>query len=115
MIRCLGRTGSTWLMRLLGQHPEVLVYRPFEYEPRLVSYWIEVLRRLGHPRAGLAALRPSGSEALWWLGQGSQPDPLPACEVRRRRGLEARGTAAVRGAVAISSVRVPPKKRPSRA
>ena len=77
VIRCTGRTGSTFLTRLLDQHPQVIVYRPFEYEPRILSYWIEILRSLADPRAGLTALRPSATTGLWWLGDGSQPEPLP--------------------------------------
>src|SRR5947209_3266574 len=37
LVITLGRTGSTWLMRLLGLHPEIVAYRPFEYEPRVIS------------------------------------------------------------------------------
>jgi hypothetical protein len=42
MLTTLDRTGSTWMMRLLGEHPQMVAYRPFQYEPRVGSHWIQI-------------------------------------------------------------------------
>ena len=43
LLTTLGRTGSTAVVRMLAAHPEVVAYRPFEYEPRVATYWMGVL------------------------------------------------------------------------
>ncbi len=69
MVTTLGRTGSTALVRMLGAHPEVAAYRPFEYEPRAASYWMGVLRGLAEPSSYRRQLMPSGPiDGSWWLG-----------------------------------------------
>jgi hypothetical protein len=78
VLRAPGRTGSVWLMHLLDQHPEIVVYRPFTYEPRVLLYWAEVLRTLSDPRSFLWALRPQGLEGLWWLGRELAERSLPS-------------------------------------
>lgn len=91
IVRGLGRTGSTWLTRLLGEHPEVVTYRPFAYEPRLLSYWIELLRALCDPREGLRVLRPSSTAGRWLLRGAAPPEPLPLEDVRVADALLDRG------------------------
>jgi len=100
MVTTLGRTGSTWLVRLLEQHPGVVAYRPFFYEPRVASYWMGVLKTLSDPASYLQGLlpdlsrrqqsvafpegtasylqglRPDLSPAPWWTGE-NRPSPLP--------------------------------------
>jgi hypothetical protein len=49
MVTCLGRTGTTLLMRMLSVHPEVVVYDRHPYETRVASHWMHVLRTLGEP------------------------------------------------------------------
>ena len=46
MVTSLGRTGSTWLMRLLAEHPAVLTYRKYPYEVRPAKYWLHLFRVL---------------------------------------------------------------------
>jgi hypothetical protein len=71
----LGRTGSTAIVRLLGSHPEIVAYRPFEYEPRVATYWIDALRTLSDPAASRRQITPSGPiEGNWWV---SKDPPLP--------------------------------------
>jgi len=77
IVSTYGRTGSTWLMRLLDQHPAVLAYRPFEYEPRAVSYWTEILRTLTQPASYLQPLATTFSSERWWLGGETVPMDLP--------------------------------------
>jgi hypothetical protein len=77
IVSTYGRTGSTWLMRLLDQHPAVLAYRPFEYEPRALSYWAEILGTLTQPASYLQPLATNFSSEHWWIGGESVPMDLP--------------------------------------
>ena len=73
----LGRSGSTWVTHLLGQHPELLAYRPFEQEPRIAGYWIAVFRSLADPRSYLESIAPEITDDTWWLGlRRSTPVPV---------------------------------------
>jgi hypothetical protein len=75
VLTTLGRTGSTAVVRMLAAHPEVVAYRPFEYEPRVATYWIDVFRALSDPASYRRQLAPTGTiEGTWWLGQQA---PLP--------------------------------------
>jgi hypothetical protein len=68
-VTTLGRTGSTALVRMLGSHPAIVAYRPFEYEPRVASYWLGVLRSLADPASHRRQLAPAGPiDGAWWLG-----------------------------------------------
>jgi hypothetical protein len=76
MVTTYGRTGSNWLMRLLGEHPQILTYRPFEYEPRVSSYWMQILKTLSEPASYLQTLGTRLSDEYWWLGHESSPSEL---------------------------------------
>jgi hypothetical protein len=69
MITALGRSGSTWLMGLLSQHPQIVIYRPMQYEPRAVAYWMEVLRALAEPASYSQILATDVTGRMWWLGK----------------------------------------------
>jgi len=49
MVTSLGRTGTTWLMRVLSEHPQIVAYRRYPYEFRASKYWMHVLRVLSQP------------------------------------------------------------------
>jgi hypothetical protein len=68
-LTALGRTGSTAVAQLVSSHPAVAAYRPFLYEPRVVSYWLDVLTGLAEPVAFRRQITPRGplSEG-WWTG-----------------------------------------------
>ena len=69
MVTTLGRTGSTILVRLLEAHPEVVAYPPFQDEPRVASYWIDVLLALSEPASYRRQLTPGRDlDSNWWLG-----------------------------------------------
>jgi hypothetical protein len=69
MVTTLGRTGSTWLMRLLTFHPQIVAFRPFQYEPRVATYWIDVLRMLSEPASYVQQIVPTSDLSdRWWLG-----------------------------------------------
>ena len=70
-----GRSGSTVFMQMLAGHPAILAWPPFEHEPRVVTYWIEVLRALARPDSFMRQVAPAGSlNDGWWLG-GRDPRP----------------------------------------
>lgn len=73
IITTSGRTGSTALTQLLGGHPQIVAYRPFQYEARVAGYWLNVLRALSEPASylrqvhGEFAVNPQHS---WrWIGR----------------------------------------------
>jgi LPS sulfotransferase NodH len=68
LVTTLGRTGSTLMASVLAAHPQVFVYQPFRYEPRVVHYWIDVLLALGDPGTAFSQIVPQASlGAHWWL------------------------------------------------
>lgn len=73
ILTSLGRTGSTWFMRLLSQHPQIITHRAYPYETRIAQYWLQMLRVLAQP-ADLAVSTPhEGFEQnLTWIG----PNPF---------------------------------------
>ncbi len=69
MLTTLGRTGGTWVTHLLGRHPEIAVMRPFEYESRIASYWIDVFVSLTEPRSYFQSIGAGGRAGRhWWMG-----------------------------------------------
>jgi sulfotransferase family protein len=79
MVTTASRTGSNLLLRALGEHPEIVAYRPFQYEPRVSAYWVEVLRELTEPAGYRRQITPQLRQPArgWWLGPaGQMPAPL---------------------------------------
>ena len=56
----MGRSGTTWAMRLLSRHPEIVTYDAYPYETRVAQYWMKALRVLTEP----AAQRSHSPDAL---------------------------------------------------
>ena len=78
MVTTLGRTGSTWLIRLLGLHSDLLNYRPFQLEPRAATYWLDLMVSLSEPAASFNQLDADVDfERPWWLGKGGRVAQLP--------------------------------------
>jgi len=46
VVTSLGRSGTTFLMRLLAGHPEIVVHRQHPYETKAGAYWMHMLRCL---------------------------------------------------------------------
>ena len=69
LVTTLGRSGSTWLTWLLGQHPQIADYRSFEYESKVAAYFTETLRALTSPSSYYQAIRGDIDNAGWWLGR----------------------------------------------
>ena len=45
MVNALGRSGSTWLMHLLAECPNIIVQRQYPYESYAAKYWLYMLFR----------------------------------------------------------------------
>jgi hypothetical protein len=50
MLTTMGRAGTTWTMRLLSEHPEIVIHRWHPYELRTARYWWHMLKTLAEPR-----------------------------------------------------------------
>jgi hypothetical protein len=75
LLTCLGRTGSTWMMKMLAAHPQVLVYRRFPYEAAPSKYWLHMLRVLSEPANLVESAHPDTfHNNLWWVGQNPYND-----------------------------------------
>ena len=50
MLTTMGRAGTTWTMRLLSEHPQIVVHRWHPYELRAARYWWHAFKVLSEPR-----------------------------------------------------------------
>ncbi|MDH3732272.1 MAG: sulfotransferase [Gemmatimonadota bacterium] len=65
----LGRTGSTWLMRLLREHPEIAVHGGYPYETRSAAYWLHMVSVLSNPANPHQSSHPDAfPDDLWSIG-----------------------------------------------
>ena len=67
-VTTLGRSGSVWLSWILHQHPQIVAPRPYDYEPRVAAYFLELFRVLSDPESYLQALTGAIDGNDWWLG-----------------------------------------------
>jgi hypothetical protein len=91
IVTTLGRTGSTWLIHLLGAHPGVAVYRPFSFEPRAATYWVDILASLSEPSSYTQQIEGEVHHPLpWWLGSSPRmtSEVLPDPELARWLGSD---------------------------
>jgi hypothetical protein len=102
MITTLGRTGSTAVNDTLSSHPRIASYRPYRYETKVATYWIELLRSLSEPASYLRQLSHARNinDRRWWLGELGEdqaverqtrrtvPRPLPDAGIQRWLGTE---------------------------
>lgn len=59
LVTSLGRSGSTWLMHLLGQSEKVALYEAYPYEAYASKYWLyTILKVLSEPTNYLATASP---------------------------------------------------------
>jgi hypothetical protein len=69
MVTSLGRTGTTYVMRLLMNHPRVARYNWHPYEIRPGGYWMHMLKVLSEPANTDQSANPDtfwGNS--WWVG-----------------------------------------------
>ena len=57
-VTSLGRMGTTWLMHLLAQHPEVVVHPQYPYEVGMAKYWAHLLRVVSGPADHVGSSHP---------------------------------------------------------
>jgi hypothetical protein len=74
LITTLGRTGSTWVTRLLSQHPAIVTYPPFRHEVRVATYWMDILLALAEPSSYMQGVQTLPAQEDWWLGRGRRYD-----------------------------------------
>lgn len=55
LVNAIGRSGSTWLLRLLAEHPEILVRRQYPYECNVLSWCGHAALVLAAPATAAAA------------------------------------------------------------
>jgi uncharacterized protein YukE len=96
MVTTLGRTGSTAMVRMLRAHPRIVAYRPFEYEPRVATYWMGVFKSLSEPVSYRRQITPTGTlDGAWWLGlEPPLPRPIRDPALQGWLGTEGVGAAA---------------------
>ena len=70
LLLTMGRTGSIWATYLLSRHPQLVAYRPFDFEPRMSWYWMSVLKTLVRPYSYLRPISPGLilGDPTWWAG-----------------------------------------------
>ncbi len=72
MVTSLGRSGSTWLMRMLAAHPDIIVHERFPYgETYVCSYWMHFVQVLA------ASVDTSQVESLKFWKDPKQLPPFP--------------------------------------
>jgi hypothetical protein len=49
LVSCIGRSGTTWLMRLLSGHPAIVTHHLYPHEVRPAQYWMHMLKVLSSP------------------------------------------------------------------
>ncbi len=70
LVNSLARTGTTWMMRLLAEHPSVSTLRVYPYETRPAAYWMQLLGGMAEPAyQAQAANRLGNFETEWWVSQ----------------------------------------------
>jgi hypothetical protein len=69
LLSAIGRSGSTWLMKVFAAHPEIVVRRHFPYESSAAKYWMHALRVLSDPANLTQSAHPdSFQNDRWWVG-----------------------------------------------
>jgi hypothetical protein len=92
LVTTIGRAGSSWLVQLLGAHPETIAYAPFKHEPRALTYWLEVSRTLSDPGSVGRILSPNLASGEWWLPDAGSTLALERLEPEVRQALESAAT-----------------------
>jgi hypothetical protein len=85
VLTSLGRSGTTWLMKMFSSHPAIVVFRHFPYEYSVARYWMHVLRVLSEPANPSESADADTFQAdLHWVGNNPFHDQV----VFQRKELE---------------------------
>ena len=60
IVTSLGRTGTTWLMRLLLENPQIVVHPAHPHEVHAAAYWAHLFKVLSEPADHLNSAHPDG-------------------------------------------------------
>ncbi len=72
LVSSTGRSGTTWLMRLLSNHPQIVTSPNYPYESRAALYWMEMLKALSQPATPQMSNPEKGFEnEMQWLGRNA--------------------------------------------
>lgn len=66
MVTSLGRTGTTWLMRLLSEHPEIVMDARYPFEAQPQRYWTHWLQVMAEPANHRESSQPNGFHVQHW-------------------------------------------------
>lgn len=85
LVNSLARTGTTWMMRLLAEHPSIATLRIYPYEVRPARYWMQLLGAMAEPANQAQAVSRLGNfDAEWWATQ----DPLQRGSLSQNASLQ---------------------------
>jgi len=78
MLTTIGRSGGTWLMRLLSEHPRIVIHREYPYEMRTARYWTHLFKVLSDPADQIRSAQLKGfMRDPFWVGRNPfYPDAL---------------------------------------
>jgi hypothetical protein len=81
LVTRMGRSGSTWLMRLLAQHPAIVVHHAYPHEVNTLRYWLHALTVLSAPADTRNSAQPDNfSLNRYWVGHNPYHAP-PATDI----------------------------------
>ena len=67
LVNSLARMGTTWLMRLLAEHPAITTLRVYPYEARVARYWMQLVGAMAEPANQAQSCAKLGIfEDKWW-------------------------------------------------
>jgi hypothetical protein len=66
MVTSLGRTGTTWLMRLLSEHPELVMDASYPFEAQPQRFWTHWLQVMAEPANHRESTQPNGFHVQQW-------------------------------------------------
>jgi hypothetical protein len=85
LVNSLARTGTTWVMRLLSEHPSIAALRIYPYEVRPGKYWIQLLGAMAEPAYQAQSLSKLGNfDSDWWESQ----DPFQRGSLAQNAALQ---------------------------
>jgi len=78
MLTTIGRAGTTWTMRVLSEHPKIVVHRWHPYELRAARYWMHMLKVLSEPKNPYQSAEANSFQTnKSWVGHNPfYPEPM---------------------------------------